>query len=800
LVVVRHAFCSLILCAAVIASSACQPAPSAVAPTSAPAGAPPAAATVSTAAQGSAPTSAPVPTSASAPAPTSAATVVTLASARPTPTALPVLASSTIDSLPVEQRAAVRAGQAALAAGDYARATSLLDPLVDQTSGDPHAEVRLLYAQALVGNRQFDDAIAAADALLGTTPRADVQSAARLARGQALRGLNRLDEAATEMRAVADSNPLVSAGVRLELEDMWLQAKRPDEAARDGQQGLDVAQPRLLKIELAENLGKAQVALGNTDAAMDAYRQLLTAAGSAGFLGEQLFNLAEGAAALGRTDDAINALRTSIDQFPRSRKAPEAVELLEKLGGMRAQDRVAAGLIRYYFWNFRGARADFDAYLAALPSGDRAVDARYYRGLSSAAADTTRQLLTLADDVPDDDFAPLALLEAGKAQEELGDYAAAEGIYDRLVATYPTRDAGLAGEFRRGLARYMRGDLDGARAAWEALLRRDPDAPVRAQALYWTGKAFSAAGDETAASDLYAAAAAVRPIGFYVLRAQVALDQPPMAPRFDPSAVAPADESALAAWFAGHGLDLSAAAQTASQDPAYLRARALVQHGLYRAANWEHEIFLTTHLDKPDRLYWLSVRFAEMGLPNAALKLGTAAVNAATAEGQVSVLDIPPALARAASPLAYADLVATTARARNLDALLLTSLMHQESDFDAYAESVARAKGLTQIIPQTGLEIAAKLGVKDFRQDDLFHARQNVQFGSFYFAERLKRNVQVARALASYNAGDGNVDNWALPGRDDADVFTEFIPFAETHDYVKKILGYWWLNRYLYAR
>ena len=40
--------------------------------------------------------------------------------------------------------------------------------------------------------------------------------------------------------------------------------------------------------------------------------------------------------------------------------APDAVELLEKLGGLRAEDRFASGLIRYYFWNFRGARADFD--------------------------------------------------------------------------------------------------------------------------------------------------------------------------------------------------------------------------------------------------------------------------------------------------------------------------------------------------------------------------------------------------------------------------------------------------------
>jgi soluble lytic murein transglycosylase len=125
--------------------------------------------------------------------------------------------------------------------------------------------------------------------------------------------------------------------------------------------------------------------------------------------------------------------------------------------------------------------------------------------------------------------------------------------------------------------------------------------------------------------------------------------------------------------------------------------------------------------------------------------------------------------------------------------------MHQESDFDPYVESVAKAKGLSQIIPQTGNEIAAALGVSEFHQDDLYHPKQNVRFGAWYFAQRLKRNGAVAPALASYNAGDGNVDNWTLQGRDDSDVFTEYVPFAETHDYVKRIQQYWWINRYIWV-
>src|SRR5207302_7354084 len=131
--------------------------------------------------------------------------------------------------------------------------------------GEQQLEVRLLYGQALVGDRQFDKALATSEQLLKDAKRQDLLSASQLLKGQALRGVERLDEAAAEMRAVAESNPLVTAAVRLELEDMWLAANRPDEAASDGKKGLDTAEARLLKIDLAEKLGTAEVALNQTD-------------------------------------------------------------------------------------------------------------------------------------------------------------------------------------------------------------------------------------------------------------------------------------------------------------------------------------------------------------------------------------------------------------------------------------------------------------------------------------------------------------------------------------------------------
>src|SRR5262249_11769791 len=134
---------------------------------------------------------------------------------RPTPTPLPVLPTSVLTSLPGEQAQTARDARQAVAGGDYTRAITLLDPLAKQLSGESQAEARLLLGQAQVGDRQFDKALATGQQVLDATTRADLVSAARLLKGQALRGLERWDDAADEMRAVADANPLVAPAVRL---------------------------------------------------------------------------------------------------------------------------------------------------------------------------------------------------------------------------------------------------------------------------------------------------------------------------------------------------------------------------------------------------------------------------------------------------------------------------------------------------------------------------------------------------------------------------------------------------------
>ena len=66
----------------------------------------------------------------------------------------------------------------------------------------------------------------------------------------------------------------------------------------------------------------------------------------------------------------------------------------------------------------------------------------------------------------------------------------------------------------------------------------------------------------------------------------------------------------------------------------------------------------------------------------------------------------------------------------------------------------------------------------------------NVRIGTNYFASLLGRFGSVPAALAGYNAGDSRAAKWSAerPGMP-ADEFADDIPFPETQNYVRRILG-----------
>jgi soluble lytic murein transglycosylase len=144
-----------------------------------------------------------------------------------------------------------------------------------------------------------------------------------------------------------------------------------------------------------------------------------------------------------------------------------------------------------------------------------------------------------------------------------------------------------------------------------------------------------------------------------------------------------------------------------------------------------------------------------------------------------------------ALPLRHEDIIRQQAAAKGLDPSLIAGVIYVESRFRDQT-SRAGAKGLMQLLPSTADYIAAKSGGTAFVQGDLATPQVNIAYGSWYLRYLLRkyRGSEVL-ALAAYNAGEGKVDEWYRAASDrgeDFDVATH-IPFAETRDYVTRVLA-----------
>src|SRR5205823_12368429 len=151
-------------------------------------------------------------------------------------------------------------------------------------------------------------------------------------------------------------------------------------------------------------------------------------------------------------------------------------------------------------------------------------------------------------------------------------------------------------------------------------------------------------------------------------------------------------------------------------------------------------------------------------------------------------------------PVNYWTQIRRYSTERHLDPYLIAALIAQESTFEAEVRSAANAYGLMQIVPATGRHYARTLRLPRFSIRMLTTAETNLKMGTAYFADLVKQFGGTHFALASYNAGENRVARWISerPGID-REEFIDDIPFPETQNYVKKILGTAEDYRRLYA-
>jgi soluble lytic murein transglycosylase-like protein len=96
--------------------------------------------------------------------------------------------------------------------------------------------------------------------------------------------------------------------------------------------------------------------------------------------------------------------------------------------------------------------------------------------------------------------------------------------------------------------------------------------------------------------------------------------------------------------------------------------------------------------------------------------------------------------------------------AYEMDPTIVLAVMHVESRFDTFAVSPVGARGLMQLLPATGEEMALKHGVPWNGTRTLFDPEVNVKLGVAYLRELSDRYGDISTALAAYNWGPGRID------------------------------------------
>ena len=159
---------------------------------------------------------------------------------------------------------------------------------------------------------------------------------------------------------------------------------------------------------------------------------------------------------------------------------------------------------------------------------------------------------------------------------------------------------------------------------------------------------------------------------------------------------------------------------------------------------------------------------------------------------------VVPAVLRSYCKLEYRDWIAAYSEEYDLDPYFVSAVIFTESKFDPNAKSGAGARGLMQVMPATGEEIAAALGIA-FDPDQLFDPETSIRFGTYYLREQMNRfDNNPAVVLAAYNAGPHRAEQWIADYGFDSKGHIAYIPFDETDQYVDRVLLMQEVYRLLY--
>lgn len=553
---------------------------------------------------------------------------------------------------------------------------------------------------------------------------------------------------------------------------------------------------------------------------------------------------------MGQTEAALEKFIFAVENYPLSYYSYlSLVALLDAGGTVSELDR---GLVDYFAGQYVVAIAAFDRYLASNPA-DNDGTAYYYRALSrrnlsfydEALADYTtfiegypnhprwgdawgerafiewaqkgeyskaaETLLGFVQAAPNTNLASDYLMSAARIYERDGQNDKATETWARVANEYPGTLNAANAVFLMGVIYYRDGNYASALESFNrSLVLSESSAREQSRALLWLGKSQERLGNAEAALNAWRDGQNRNSGGYYSERARdLLLERAPFAPsasaNYTPDLEAEredADRWMRLTFNLGDDVDFDTLGPLAA-DARVIRGREYWDLGLYEKAKLEFEDLRSQLETTQDAVgsYRLTNYLLDIGMYRSAIFAARQTLTIAGLSDHAASMMAPMYFSRIRYGFYFSDLVIPEAQKNGLDPLLVFSVIRQESFFEGFVSSTANARGLMQVIPSTGAQIAGELGKPlNYTEKDLFRPQVSMMFGTYYLQKN--RNLfdgDPYAMLAAYNGGAGNTLQWKALAGDDPDLLLESVRFEETRNYIRNIYEIYAVYKRLYG-
>ena len=610
---------------------------------------------------------------------------------------------------------------------------------------------------------------------------------AKYYQAMALQGLSRFAEAdavLTPLVANLQDGALKDTS-KLKLAEVMI--ARPDPARAEQFLRTITADAKSASEDFWMLLGQAEDALDHRDHAIEAYRKVYYGFPLSGRAADAKTGLDRLHVTVGAGGPVGDELARAERLFAGRRWAEARVAFEPLLSIVSAEDRGRITLhlaeCDYHLGRHKAAHERLKTY---LDEGSKEPEARYYylsavRGMGDRSTYVSLSR-ALVKDHPDSQWAAETLddLASFYIIDDQDDQA--DSVFRELLDRFPKHRYTERAAWKVGWEAYRQQKFSDTIKVFESAAVTFPRADYRPGWIYWSGRARDRIGDAFGAAARYRLAVADYGNSYYGRLASRLL-----ASRKDADAAAAPPVARSTA----------SPAQAAAAPPTESLMRALMTAGLYDDALREVQFAQRTWGDSPAlqaTSAWIRAQQAQQlraeerfaALRGSITTMRRAYPQFLADEGQTLPLEV----LRIIFPLDYWDLIEKYSKPMSLDPYLVSALMAQESTFTAEIRSSANARGLMQVMPSTGRRYARKMGIRPFTTASLSQPETNVRIGVRYFKDLVDKFGGVHYALASYNAGDARVAEWLKDAPNlPADEFIDSIPFPETQNYVKRILG-----------